>query len=87
MTADEARKIEGMFGRIEARGDKLNYPIVLYGTIVKSDSYYLLFETYEDELTMFSLRKVLCFSARAKKRYLKLIKIIRQPCEDKHVLI
>ncbi len=79
MTADEARKIEGMFGRVEARGDKRNYPVVVYGKVVKSDSYWLLFETTEDELMLFSLRKIECFSARAKKRYLKLIKVPSNP--------
>jgi len=87
MTADEARKIEGMFGCIQGTEDKKNYPVTLYGTVVKSDGYWLLFESTEDELGLFSLRKVQSFTARAKKRYLKLIKVKRYPGKDENILV
>lgn len=57
MTADEARLVEGKFGKLTGTDRKAGYPHVLYGTIVKVDSYWLLFETTGDVLLLFSLRK------------------------------
>ena len=72
MTAEEARSIEGMFGCIEGKGDRNNYPVKLYGTILKVDSYWLLFNSMDEELMMFSLRKISKFAARVRgKRILR----------------
>ena len=71
MTVEEARRIEGLFGRIEGFGERRNYPLSLYGRITIVDSYWLLFETTEDELVMFSLRKVSNFSPRRRMFYIK----------------
>ena len=61
MTADEARAVCGMFGRIQAREEKCKYPITMYGKIVVVDSYNLLFTNTEDELVFFRLRYVESF--------------------------
>jgi len=71
MTVDDARRIEGAFGRIEAREDKCNYPISIYGKIVIVDSYWMIFENTANELVMFSLRKVSNFSPRRRMFYIK----------------
>ena len=57
MTADEARLVEGKFGKLTGIDRKAGYPHTLYGTIVKVDSYWLLFETTGEVLLLFSLRK------------------------------
>lgn len=57
MTADEGKILCGKFGRLTGIDRKAGYPHVLYGTIVKVDSYWLLFETTGDVLLLFSLRK------------------------------
>ena len=57
MTADEARLVEGKFGKLTGIDRKVGYPHIVYGTIVKVDSYWLLFETTGDVLLLFSLRK------------------------------
>lgn len=62
MTADEARRLEGQFGLIEAREDKQNYPHSLYGEVKKVDSYWLLFESTGEQLVLFSLRKIKNFT-------------------------
>jgi hypothetical protein len=71
MTVEDARRIEGLFGRIEGFGERRNYPLSLYGKITIVDSYWLLFETTENELVMFSLRKVSNFSPRRRMFYIK----------------
>ena len=58
MTVDEARKHEGSFGKLLAKGENKNYPVELYGTIAVVDSYWILFETTEDMMMLYSLRKV-----------------------------
>jgi hypothetical protein len=58
MTADEARAIEGMFGRLEGFTPRNNYPVTIYGRVVKVDSYWMYFEVNEEEPVLFSLRKV-----------------------------
>jgi hypothetical protein len=71
MTAEEARKIEGQFGVIEGRGEKHDYPMILYGTVTKVESRYLLFETTGDELALFNLRKVIAFTPKVRRHRLK----------------
>ena len=57
MTADYARQIEGKFGRLTGIDRKAGYPHTVYGTVVKVDSYWLLFETTGEVLILFSLRR------------------------------
>ena len=61
MTADEGRKIEGLFGCLTGRDRKANYPHTVYGTVVKVDSRWLMFETTGDVLLLFSLQKINSF--------------------------
>lgn len=71
MTAEEARRVEGMFGRIDAYEEKCNYPISIYGKILVVDSYWMIVENTLNELVMFSLRKVNRFSTRRRMFYIK----------------
>ena len=66
MTADEARNFENVFGRLVGIDRKAGYPHILYGTIVKVDSYWLMFETTGEVLLLFSLRKA-TFTPLARK--------------------
>jgi len=68
MTAEEARKVEGKFGRIEGTGEINNYPVKLYGTVILVDSYRLLFETTVGMLVLFSLRKIEKFIPKRKNK-------------------
>ena len=60
MTAEEARLIEGKFGRVTGTGLKFNHPISTVGRVVKVDSYYLYLAVGDDDNTpvLFSLRKI-----------------------------
>jgi len=71
VTVEEARRVEGMFGRVEAREEKCNYPISIYGKIIIVDSYWMIFENTSGELVMFSLRKVNRFSTRRRLFFMK----------------
>jgi len=71
VTVEEARRVEGMFGRVEAREEKCNYPISIYGKIIIVDSYWMIFENTAGELVMFSLRKVNRFSTRRRLFFMK----------------
>lgn len=75
MTADEARRIDGMFGCIEANGEEKNYPVKIYGTVVKVDSYWLTFLSMDEVVVKFSLRKITKFGFRPKRKPLKAFKI------------
>ncbi len=70
MTADRAREVEGQYGRIEAQGDKHNYPVTLYGTVVKVDSYWLYFNVMDEEPALFSLRKIKEFTPMVRRHRL-----------------
>jgi hypothetical protein len=76
MTAEEGRCACGVFGCIRGREDskqKCRYPIKMYGTVVVTDSYNLLFNNTSDELVFFRLRYVESFYAWPEgKRMLKL---------------
>lgn len=63
MTAEEARLICGMFGCIKGREEKYKYPIKIFGRIIVTDSYNLLFNNTSDELVFFRLRYVETFYA------------------------
>jgi len=71
MKVDEARKLEGMFGRIEGREEKCNYPLSIYGRIIIVDSYWLMFENTSGDLVLFALRKVDNFSTRRRMFYIR----------------
>ncbi|MCK9281553.1 MAG: hypothetical protein M0P71_13085 [Melioribacteraceae bacterium] len=76
MTAEEGRAACGIFGCIRGREDskqKCRYPIKMYGTVVVTDSYNLLFNNTSDELVFFRLRYVESFYAWPEGK--KLIKI------------
>jgi len=68
MTADEARRIEGMFGRIEVNGEKNNYPLSLHGTVLICDSYTMIFKSQFEKVHNFSLKKVKSFYMKPKKK-------------------
>ena len=76
MTADEARLVEGKFGRLVGIDRKAGYPQSVCGTIVKVDSYWLLFETTGDMLLLFSLRKA-SFTPLARKCRIYMLKCVK----------
>ena len=71
MKVEEARAFEGQFGVIKGRGEKHDYPMILYGTVTKVESRYLLFETTGDELALFRLSKVTSFTPKVRRHRIK----------------
>lgn len=71
MKVEEARAFEGQFGVIKGRGEKHDYPMILYGTVTKVESRYLLFETTGDELALFNLRKVINFTPKVRRHRIR----------------
>ena len=69
MTAEEGRAACGVFGCIRGKEEKCRYPIKMYGTVVVTDSYNLLFNNTSDELDIFPVaiyRKFLCYGRKEK---------------------
>ena len=92
MLASEAKTIEGLFGCIRGREEKCSYPIKMFGTILITDSYNLLFSNTEDELVFFRLRYIDTFYACIKgKRILippyKFKKYVLLRCEKQRSVV
>jgi hypothetical protein len=63
MTAEEGRAACGVFGCIRGKEEKCSYPIKMFGKVVTTDSYNLLFSNTFDELIFFRLRYIESFYA------------------------
>lgn len=73
MTAEDGRAACGVFGCIRGKEEKCSYPIKMFGTVVTTDGYNLLFSNTFDELIFFRLRYIESFYAWPEgKKMLKL---------------